>query len=96
MPTMSIEVPVLEVLGLADRLRAAAEHGTAAAARLRPPGDAGALTAGLDDFVACFALAARAVGSETDLLGREVAAAARSWLALDRGLLARRGQVLAR
>jgi hypothetical protein len=93
---MSIEVPVLEVLDLADRLHAAAEQGTAASARLGRPGEVGGLTAGLDDFVGCFALAARAIGSETDLLGSEVAATARSWLALDARLLARRGQVLAR
>ena len=93
---MSIEVPVLEVLGLADRLRAAALHGADAAARLGSPGGAGGVGAALEDFLACFALAARAVGAETELLGEAATAAAYSWVALDADLLARRGQLTSR
>lgn len=93
---MSIEVPVLEVFGLADRLRAAAVHGAEAAARLRTPDAAGGLGAALEDFLTCFALAARAVGTETDLLGDAATAAALSWVALDTDLLARRGQLTSR
>lgn len=93
---MSVEVPVLEVLGLADRLRAAADLGAAAAARLPPPGDAGAVTAALEEFLTCFALAARALGGEAASLGDAAGTAARSWLALDEGLLVRRGQLTAR
>ena len=93
---MSIEVPVLEVLGLADRLRAAAVHGAEAAARLRTPDGAGGVGAAVEDFFACFALAARALGTETELLGDGAAAAAQSWVALDGRLLARRGQLMSR
>ena len=93
---MSIEVPVLEVLGLADRLRASADLGPEAAARLLPPGDAGAVTAALEEFFGCLGLAARAVGIESGLLGDAAEAAARSWVALDEGLLERRGQLVAR
>lgn len=93
---MSVEVPVLEVLGLADRLRAAAVRGAEAATRLGPPEAAGGVSAALEDFLACFALAARAVGEETDLLGDAAAAAARSWVALDGGLLAGRGRLTPR
>lgn len=93
---MSIEVPVLEVLGLADRLRAAADLGPAAAARLLPPGAAGDLTAALGEFLGCFGLAARAVGAEAGHLGDAAEAAARSWLVLDERLLARRGHLVNR
>ncbi len=93
---MSIEVPVLEVFGLADRLRAAADLGPGAAARLGPPGAAGAVTAALEEFLDRFGLAARAVGAEAGLLGDAAETAARSWLVLDDGLLARRGQLTTR
>ena len=93
---MSIEVPVLEVLDLADRLRAAAEPGHAAAARLPTPGPVGGIAGALDDAVHALAMTARAVAVDTDDLGATVDAVARSWLALDADLLARRGQVLAR
>ena len=93
---MSIEVPVLEVFGLADRLRAAAGQGDEAAARLTRPGTSGGVGAALEDFLSCFALAARAVGQETELLGDAAAAAAQSWVALDEDLLARRGQLTTR
>ena len=45
---MSIDVPVLEVFDLADRLRATAERGHDAAARLDPAGPAGAIAGALD------------------------------------------------
>jgi hypothetical protein len=93
---MSIDVPVLEVFDLGDRLRAAAEPGSAAAARLEPAADTGAIAAALGDALDAFRMAARALAVETDDLGATVDAVARSWLALDAGLLARRGQVLAR
>ena len=93
---MSIDVPVLEVFALADRLRAAAEPGYDAAARLEPAAGAGAIAAALDDAFDAFRMAARAVAVETDDLGDAVDAVARSWMALDAGLLARRGQVLVR
>jgi hypothetical protein len=93
---MSIEVPVLAVFDLADRLRSVAGLGLEAAARLTPPGDAGALAADLDRFADAFALAARALAVETELLGDTVDAVGRSWLALDAALAGRRGQVLAR
>lgn len=93
---MSIEVPVLEVFGLADRLRRAAELGPQAAVRLGAPDAAGPLGVALEDFLTCFALAARAVGQETDLLGDAAATAAQSWVALDEDLLARRGQLTTR
>lgn len=93
---MSVEVPVLEVFDLADRLRAVAGDGFAASTRLAPPADCGALTAVLADFVEVFALAARALAVDIDQLAESVEAAARSWLALDAGILARRGQVLSR
>jgi hypothetical protein len=93
---VSIDVPVLEVFHLADRLRAAAAPGSDAAVRLQPAGDTGAIAAALDDVLAAFRMAARALAVETDDLGATVDAVARSWLALDAGLLARRGQVLGR
>ena len=93
---MSIDVPVLEVFDLADRLRAAAAPGHDAAARLQPAGDTGAIAAALDDVLDVIRMAARALAVETEDLGDTVDAVARSWLALDAGLLARRGQVLAR
>jgi hypothetical protein len=92
---MSVEVPVLEVLGLADRLRAAAVRGAEAATRLGAPDDAGGAGPALEDFLGCLALAARAVAEETELLGDAAAAAARSWVALDARLLARRGRLTA-
>ena len=96
LPRVSIDVPVLEVLGLADRLRAAADLGPMAAARLPPSGAAGSVTAALEEFLGSFGLAARAVGAEAGSLGDAAEAAARSWVALDEGLLARRGQLVAR
>ena len=93
---MSIDVPVLEVFDLADRLRSVAGLGLDASARLTPPGDAGALTPPLEGFAEAFRLAARALAVETDVLGGATDAVARSWLALDADLLRRRGQVLAR
>ncbi len=95
---MSLDVPVLEVLDLADRLRAAAEPGHDARARLADvdAGCTGGITAALDDTLHAFRLGAVALAVETQELGNAVAATARSWLALDAGLLARRGQVLAR
>jgi hypothetical protein len=93
---MSIEVPVLEVLDLAGRLRAAAEPGHFAAGRLRHVGDTGDVAGALEQAQDAFRLAARALAAETEDLGDTVDAVARSLLALDSGLLARRGQVLAR
>ena len=93
---MSIDVPVLEVFDLADRLRSVADRGLEASVRLTPPGDAGALTTALEGFAEAFGLAGRALAVETDVLGDTVDAVARSWLALDADLLRRRGQVLAR
>lgn len=93
---MSIDVPVLEVFDLADRLRAAAQPGHDAAVRLEPDGDTGAIAAALHDAFDALRMTARAVAVETEDLGRTVDAVARSWLALDAGLLARSGQVLAR
>ena len=93
---MSIEVPVLEVFDLADRLRAAAQPGSDAAARLVPAGPTGAIGAALDDALDAFRTVARALAVETDDLGSTVDAVARSWMAFDAGLLARRGQVLVR
>ena len=93
---VSIEVPVLEVVGLADRLRAAADLGSAAAAHLGPPGDAGAVTAALEEFLGCFGLAARALAAEAGHLGDAAETTACAWLALDDRLLARRGQLVAR
>jgi hypothetical protein len=93
---MSVEVPVLEVLGLADRLRRAAELGPRAAGRLAPPADAGELTADLHRFHDALDLAARALGTELEVLGDAVDAAGRSWLALDADLLRHRGAVATR
>jgi hypothetical protein len=93
---MSIEVPVLEVFDLADRLRAAAQPGHDAVARLVPAGRTGAIGAALDDALDAFQTLGRALAVETDDLGDTVDAVARSWMALDAGLLARRGQVLER
>ena len=93
---MSIEVPVLEVFRLADRLRAAAASGHDAAARLQSTGDTGAVAAALEDAVDALRMTARALAVEAEDLGDTVDAVARSWLALDAGLLVRRGQVLAR
>ena len=93
---MSIVVPVLEVFDLADRLRAAAAPGHDAAARLESAEDIGAIAAALDDVLDAFRMTSRALAVEADDLGNTVDAVARSWLALDAGLLARRGQVLAR
>ncbi len=88
---MSVEVPVLEVLALADRLRRAAELGLRAAGRPAPPPDAGELTPDLHRFRDTLDLAARALGTELEVLGDAVDAAGRSWLALDAGLLRSRG-----
>jgi hypothetical protein len=93
---MSIDVPVLEVLDLADRLRGAAAHGTAAAERLLPVCRGGELAAALDRLCEGARLAAGAIAVETGLLGDTAEETARSWLALDAGLLPRRGVVLAR
>jgi hypothetical protein len=92
-PRMSIEVPVLEVLALADRLRRAAELGPRAAGRPAPPADAGELAPDLRRFHDAVDLAARALGTELEVLGDAVEAAGRSWLALDADLLRHRGQV---
>jgi hypothetical protein len=93
---MSIDVPVLEVFDLADRLRVAAQPGRDAAARLQPDGDTGAIAAALHDAFDAWRTTARALAVEAEDLGDTVDAVARSWLALDADLLARRGQVLAR
>jgi hypothetical protein len=93
---MSIEVPVLEVVGLADRLRGIAGGGSAAARGLGEPGPVGELDAALGQLVEGARLAARAIGVECELLGDAAEATARSWLVLDSALLPRRGQVLAR
>ena len=93
---MSVAVPVLQVLDLADRFRAAARPGAEAAVRLRPVEGTGAIAAALGDALSAFGMAARALAVETEDLGDDIEAVARSWLALDAGLLARRGQVLAR
>jgi len=93
---MSIDLPVLEVLDLADRLRAGAGPGHDAAARLQPVGPTGAVSAALDDVIDAFGTAARALAVENEDPGATVEGVARSWLALDAGLLARRGQMLAR
>jgi hypothetical protein len=93
---MSIEVPVLEVFHLADRLSAAAQSGYDAAARLVPGGPTGAIAAALDDALDALRTVTRALAVETEHLGDTVDAVARSWMVLDAGLLARRGQVLER
>ena len=93
---MSIDVPVLAVFDLADRLRSVAALGLEASGRLTPPGDAGALGQALEGFAEAFGLAARALGVETEVLGDTTEAVARSWLSLDADLLHRRGQVLSR
>ena len=93
---VSIDVPVLEVLSLADRLRAAAVPGHDAAARLVTVEATGAIAAALEDAFGALGTLARALAVETDDLGDTVASVARSWMALDAGLLTRRGQVLAR
>ena len=93
---MSIEVPVLEVFGAADRLRAASVRGADAAAHLVCPDAAGGVSSALEDFLAAFAEVARALGIETDLLGEAAAAVAQSWVTLDRDLIARRGQLTTR
>ena len=93
---VSIDVPVLEVFDLADRLRAAAVPGHDAAVRLVPVEATGAIAAALDDAFGALGTLARALAVETDDLGDTVASVARSWMALDAGLLARHGQVLAR
>jgi hypothetical protein len=93
---VSVDVPVLEVFDLADRLRSVAGLALEASARLTAPGAAGALTAPLDGFAEAFRLAAGALAVEIDVLGRTTDAVARSWLAMDADLLPRRGQVLAR
>ena len=93
---MSIEVPVLEVFDLADRLRAAAVPSSDAAARLAPVDGTGAIAAALDQALDAFGTLARALAVESEDLGDTVASVARSWMALDAGLLARSGQVLAR
>jgi hypothetical protein len=93
---MSIDVPVLEVFDLADRLRAAAAPGHEAAARLRPAGHTGAIGGALDDAFDALRMLTSALAVETRDLGDAVDSVARSWMALDAGLLARHGQVLAR
>jgi hypothetical protein len=95
-PAVPIDVPVLEVLDLADRLRAASRHGADAAALLHPAGSTGTIAGALDDALEALRTAARALAVETDDLGDTVAGVASSWSALDGALLARRGQVLAR
>ena len=93
---MSIEVPVLEVFALADRLRTTAGSGAVAAGRLRPVCRIGDLAGPLDELFEGARLAAGALAVETGLLGDAAEAAARSWLALDAGLLPGRGQVMSR
>jgi hypothetical protein len=93
---VSIDVPVLELFDLADRVRAAAEPGRRAAARLQPGGATGVIAAALDDTLDALRMLAGALAVETEELGDTVDAVARSWVALDAGLLARHGQVLAR
>ena len=92
---MSIDVPVLEVFDLADRCARRPGRAT----RRGPPdpvGPTGAIAAALDDALAASGRRRRALAVETDDLGTTVDAVARSWMALDAGLLARHGQVLAR
>ena len=93
---MSIEVPVLEVLDLADRLRATGHLGTAAEGRLLPVCRVGDLAAPLGQLFEGAQLAARALAVETGLLGDLADGAVRSWSVMDAGLLSRRSQVLVR
>jgi hypothetical protein len=93
---VSVDVPVLAIFDLTDRLHAAAQAGHEAAARLAPVPALGELSWVIESFLSCMRLAARGAAAETDLLGTAVAGVAESWLALDGALVSRRQQVLAR
>lgn len=93
---MSIEVPVLELSVASDRFRDESLAARAAGAVLRPVAGTGELAPAAEHLLDCFVLAADALAVELDLLGDSLAHVAAAWLALDAGLLARRGQVLAR
>jgi len=90
---MSIEMPAAEVHALAGTLRVAAAHAEEIAPRLSEAGDVGdALRPAAEVFLDAHRTAGRALAGELGWLGATVGAVAGSWLALDRGLLAARGQ----
>ncbi|MCV2490458.1 hypothetical protein OF117_13910 [Geodermatophilus sp. YIM 151500] len=90
----SIEVPVLELFGLAGALRVGAGTAEEARARLVPGAPVGGrLQPAVDAFLAGHGLTARGLAGELHRLDAAVAEVAGSWLALDAGLLVRRGQV---
>jgi hypothetical protein len=93
---MSIEMPPAELRALAGTLRGAAGNAEEIAARLDRAGDVGsALQPAVDAFLDAHRTAGRALAGELGWLGDTIAAAADSWLDLDRGLLASRGRMSA-
>jgi hypothetical protein len=90
---MSIEVPAAEVRALAGLVRASAAQAEEIAPRLDAAGDVGdALRPAVEALLDSHRTAGRALSAELGWLAATVAAVADSWLALDHGLLARRGR----
>jgi hypothetical protein len=93
---MSIEMPPAELRALAGALRGAAGNAGEIPARLDRAGDVGPdLQPAVEAFLDAHRTAGRALAGELDWLGATIAAAAESWLDLDRGLLASRGRMAA-
>jgi hypothetical protein len=93
---MSIEMPPAELRALAGTLRGAAETAEEIPARLVGAGNVGDdLQPAVEAFLDGHRTAGRALAGELGWLGATVAAAADSWLDLDRGLLASRGRMSA-
>jgi hypothetical protein len=85
---MSIEMPAVEVYGLANQLRSAVADAEEIGIRLRDtPEIHGGLTAAVEAFLDSHRAAGRALAGELAWLGDTVAAVADSWLRLDSTLL---------
>ena len=81
---MSIEMPAVEVYGLANQLRSAVADAEEIGIRLRDtPQVRGGLTAAVETFLESHRAAGRALAGELAWLGDTVAAVADSWLHLD-------------
>ncbi|UOY01019.1 hypothetical protein [Blastococcus sp. PRF04-17] len=94
---MVVELPPIEVYGLANALRAAARVAEEIGPRLGSPGDVGEhLSAAVDNFLESHRTAGRALAGELQWLGDTVAAVADSWLRLDAAVVPAAGRADAR
>ena len=81
---MTIQLPPIEVYGLANALRNSARVAEEISPRLESPGDVGdLLRPAVEAFLESHGTAGRALAGELQWLGDTVAAVADSWLELD-------------